>query len=88
MEDKIKFVLMEKLNKFKWRSHVIKGSVCEHVCMCVCVEGGREDRTGWMHSTRECMLYVRSHVGLEFVCVCVCVFTYVCANVHICSSSQ
>ena len=86
MEDKIKYVLMEKLNKFKWRSHVIKGSICEHMCMCVRGRGREGRQTGWMHSTRECMLYVRSHVGLEFVCVCV--FTYVCSNMHICSSSQ
>lgn len=54
-------------------------------CACVCaVERGREDRTRPVHSTRECMLHVRSHVGLEFVCVCsymfVQTYTYVPAH--------
>ena len=49
-------------------------------CACVCaVEGTRP-----VHSTRECMLYVRSHVGLDFMCVCshMCVQTCTYVPAH------
>lgn len=70
---------------FKRKSHVIKGSTCEYMCTCVCglvcaAETRREDRTRQTCSTGERMSYLRSHVELEFVSLCVC--SHTCVQMH------
>lgn len=60
-------------------------SICTRVCVCghVCAaETRREDRTSQTCSTGQCMSYVRSHVELEFVKVCVCAHIHVFKCTH------
>lgn len=75
---------------FKRRSHVIKGSTCEHVCTCMwgrasAAESKTEDRTRELCSTgqRTC---ARSHVALEFfggtACSHMGVQTHPCVPAH------